>query len=121
MSYSISGMKVPLTAGAAISAMRLVKVGAADNTVIHAVDAAAPIIGVAEFDVASGEQATVIVSGIARVKTGGVIARGAYVTAGADGVAVTAGVGVNAVGIALATSASGDEIPVLLMQNSEAL
>lgn len=117
----ISGMKIPLIAGAAIAAHRLVKVGAADSTVIAAVDAAAPIIGVTEFDVASGQVATVQVTGVARVKTAGVIARGAFVTATTAGEAVTAGAGVNAVGIALATSADNDEIPVLLMQNAEAL
>jgi len=118
---NISGQKIPLAAGGAIGAHCLVKVGSADNTVIAAVDAAAPIIGVAEFDVASGEMATVQIGGVARVKTAGIIARGAYVTATTAGEGVTAATGVNAVGIALATSADNDIIPVLLMQNSEAL
>lgn len=117
----ISGQKIPLIAGGAIAANCLVKVGAADNTAIAATDATAPIIGVAEFDVASGQMATVQISGVARVKTAGVIARGAYVTATTAGEGVTAGTGANAVGIALATSADNDIIPVLLMQNSEAL
>ena len=117
----ISGQTVPLIAGGTIAAMTLVKVGAADNTVIAAVDAAAPILGVNEFDVVSGEVASIQINGIARVKTAGIITRGAFVTATTAGEAVTISTGVNGVGIALATSADNDEIPVLLMSNAAAL
>lgn len=117
----ISGMKVPLIAGATIPAMRIVMIGAADNTVIAAADATAPLLGVNEFDVVAGEVATVQITGIARVKTAGIIARGAYVTATTAGEGVTVSTGANGIGIALATSADNDEIPVLLMSNSEAL
>jgi len=117
---NVSGQKIPLTAGAAVDEFRAVKIGAADSTVIEAVDGAAAIVGVSEFAVAAGAEVTVQVSGVARVKAGGVIARGSMVTAAADGVVVAAapasGANAYTLGIALATAADGDEIPVLLSQ-----
>ena len=118
---NVSGQKISLTAGAAIDEFRAVKIGAADNTVIEAVDAAAAIVGVSEFAAASGAEVTVQIDGVARVKAGGVIARGSLVTATTDGVIVAAapatGANANTLGIALATAADGDVIPVLLSQN----
>ena len=113
----VSGQKVSLLAGADIEAFRLVTMGAADNTVIAATNDGAPLFGATEFKVDNGNAATVQVGGILRVKAGGVIARGTSVTAGAAGVAVAAdpaaGANAWAVGFALATAASDDEIPVL--------
>ncbi len=75
--------------GAAIGANKLVKMGAADETVIEAVDAAAPIVGVAlHATTAAGQRVDVQVMGPATVKAGGTVARGDYVTASTAGVAV---------------------------------
>lgn len=117
---NVSGQKIALTAGAAVDEFRAVKIGAADSTVIEAVDAAAAIVGVSEFAAEAGAEVTVQVNGVARVKAGGVIARGSFVTATTDGVVVAAapatGANAHVLGIALATAADGDEIPVLLSQ-----
>lgn len=56
--------------------------------------------------------------GISRVKTGGAITRGGYVTTDAAGLGVApapaAGTNNNVIGIALKSASSGDIIPVLL-------
>lgn len=114
----ISGQKIPMSAGAAVEAGKIVKIGSADDTVIHAVDAAAACLGVAEHDVDSGQQVTVQVDGVAWVIAGGAITRGDLVTAGAAGVGVaeSAATGANAhyVGVALRSAVSGDQLPVLV-------
>lgn len=107
-------------AGAAVAARRIVKFDAADNQVIQAAAATDLAIGVSEqIGADSGAMCDVIVAGIAEVEAAGVIARGALVTANADGKAVAAapGAGVNnrVVGIALVTAAAGDYIPVLVV------
>lgn len=114
----ISGQKIPLTAGAAVEAGKLVKIGAADDTVIHGTDATDALLGVAEYDVDSGAQVTVQITGVAWVIAGGAVTRGDRVTAGAAGVGVAAAplTGANAhyVGVALRSAVSGDHFPVLL-------
>ena len=61
-----------------------------------------------------------ILAGIAFVQLGGTVARGAPVTADANGLGVTAapGAGVNAriLGFALVSGVSGDVVPVLINQ-----
>jgi hypothetical protein len=102
-------------AGGAIAANTIVKFGADDDTVVIATAAADLSIGVAEnITAASGERVDVIQQGIADVKAGGSIARGAMVTANASGQAVAAASTNRTIGIALASAASGDIIPVLI-------
>lgn len=108
-----------LTAGGAITRHRILKFDSSDGVVIHATAATDLLVGVAaEIGAASGEPIDVHMTGIALVEAGGVIARGAKVTAGAAGVAVAAapaqGVNNQILGIAQVTAASGDIIPVLL-------
>ncbi len=107
------------TAGAAIGASKFVKMGASDGLVIEAVDGAAPIIGVSPREAtASGDRIDIQMMGIAKVKSGGTISRGALATASTAGVAVAAApaTGVNAyvAGNVLAASASGDLTDILL-------
>lgn len=115
MSESIQGMVVTLQADAAVDEFRAVKVGAADFSAAVAVDGAAPIVGITLFGAGAGEQTSVQVTGVARAKAGGVVTRGALVTAGAAGVLVASVAGDHSVGVALTgAAASGDEFSVLL-------
>ncbi len=105
-------------AGGTITKYGQVKYGADDDTVVLAAAATDDIIGVAQQAGVSGDMIRIMLLGVSRVKTGGVIARGGFVTSDANGLGVAIGAvaGTNycAVGRALATSASGDEIPVLV-------
>jgi hypothetical protein len=102
------------TAGGAISARRIVKMGAADGAVVVATDGSAPLIGIqSELDVASGERASVaMVGNIEEVVYGGNVARGDELTADAQGRAVkaTPAAGANAycIGFAEVSGVSGD-------------
>lgn len=105
--------------GAAVGANKLVKLSA-DETVIEAVDGAAPILGVSTYAVTgAAERIEVVVQGLATVKAGGTIARTDYITASTAGVAVAsapgAGVNSNVAGISAGkAAASGDLVDILL-------
>jgi hypothetical protein len=81
-------------AGAAISPCRLLKFGSSDNLLIQATDSSAPFVGAsAEYiDVLSGAQVDAHRLGLAYVRCGGNVTRGAYVTADANGRAVQANI-----------------------------
>ena len=107
-------------ADSAIPKYRLVKHGMGDRSVIPAVAATDSSIGVThELDTAAGERVDVWHVGIAYVEAGAAVARGAPVTADAQGRGVTAapaaGSNARVVGFALeAATAAGDVIRVLL-------
>lgn len=105
-------------AGAAITKFRLLKIGAADEAVIHAVDGTAPIVAVSAETVASGARVEVEMAGLVEVELGGTVARGDYVTAGAAGVGVksapAAGVNSDVAGVAMVSGVSGDIINMML-------
>lgn len=102
-------------AGATIAANRIVKFDTTDGTVIQAAAAADLAIGVCGFVApASGERVDIVQQGIAEVEFGGVVARGAMVTADANGKGVAAASTNRTIGIALVTTAAGDIAPVLL-------
>jgi len=107
-----------LKAGGAITQYGLVKYGSDDDSCVMAAANSDDIIGVAQQAGVSGDMIRIMLLGVSRVKTGGVIARGAFVTSDASGlgvaIGVVAGTNYTAVGRALATSASGDIIPVLI-------
>lgn len=111
------------TAGAAITAFRLVKLSAAE-TVIPSAAATDLFIGVAnEVAAASGERQDVVLDGIAFVEAGAAVALGAYVGSDASGRGIPAapGAGVNhrILGLALeAAGAAGDVIRVLICPGS---
>lgn len=115
---NVSGQKVPLKASAALGAATLVKIGTADNECTVATGVADPILGVVEFDTASGAMATVQVGGIAKVIASAAITRGDKVTGatGGKGAAAAPAAGVNNyyVGIALETAVADDWVPVLI-------
>jgi len=63
---------------------------------------------------ASGERVDIVQAGIAEVEFGGTVARGALVTADANGKGVAAASTNRAIGIAQVTTAAGDIAPVLI-------
>lgn len=110
----------PFAAGATVNPSRIVKIGAADSTVIQGAAATDRFVGVSDKNIsrASGEIVDVIVSGVAVVKAGGSISRGAAVTSDASGQAVAAapaaGTNNGIVGWALDAASSGDLVSVLI-------
>lgn len=107
------------TAGAAITAFRLVKLSAAETVILSAATTDL-FIGVAnEVAAASGERQDVVLDGIAFVEAGAAVALGAYIGSDASGRGITAapaaGVNNRILGLALdAASAAGDVIRVLI-------
>jgi uncharacterized protein DUF2190 len=118
-----NGLTKSYTAEGAISANRIVKVGAADWGVLQAAAVGDKSIGVStEIDAASGERVDVVHEGIADLKLGGTVARGDLLTSDASGQGVTAapagGTNNRIVGMALVSGVSGDVIPVLVNPSS---
>lgn len=114
-----NGLTKSYTAEAAISANRIVKVGAADYGVLAAAAVSDKLLGIStEIDAASGERVDVIHEGIADLKLGGTVARGDFLTSDASGQGVTAapaaGTNNQIIGKALVSGVSGDVIPVLI-------
>lgn len=121
MSNSNNGLTKSYLAEGAISANRIVKVGAADYGVLQAAAAAVTefLIGVStEVDTVSGERIDVVHEGIAEVKLGGTVARGGPVTSDATGQGVApapaGGTNNRIIGFALISGVIGDVVPVLL-------
>ena len=105
----------------AILPFRIVKMGAADGGVIAAVDGAAPCLGISgPMTYANGDRVDVMVSGIGKLKAGGSITRGDYVTASTAGVGLAAapGVGVNndVIGEAMVSCVVNDVFDVRIRQ-----
>lgn len=99
------------TAGANITAHRILKFGAADGTVVMADDATAALIGVqSELDCDAGDRASAaMVGNIEDVEFGGNVSRGAPLTSDAQGRAIAATTtGQFIVGFAEVSGVSGD-------------
>jgi hypothetical protein len=114
-----NGLTKSYAAEGAISANRIVKVGAADYGVLQAAAVSDKLIGIStEIDAASGERIDVVHEGIADLKLGGTVARGDLLTSDASGQGVTAapsaGTNNRVIGMAVIAGVSGDVIPVLL-------
>lgn len=107
-------------AGGAINEFTIVKFGADDENVVAATAVSETLVGVAQATVVSGERVRLMMSGISRVKIGGTVTRGDYVTtnASAQGVAAAPAAGINngILGIALQSGVTGDIIRVQLAQ-----
>lgn len=112
---------IPLLAGASVTPNRLVKIGAADQTVILSTAASDKSIGVSAplITTATGAVVDVAIGGVAEVIAGGTVTRGDRITSDANGAGVTAApaAGTNnfVVGIALESAVSGDVFSVLLV------
>lgn len=104
----------PFLAGATIAPNLLVKIGAADQTVIPGAAAADVVVGVSAQSItaASGDRVDVVMSGVYEVKSGGVITRGAPICSNGSGQGIVsapaAGTNNGIVGFALEEAASGD-------------
>lgn len=117
---------IPFLAGGTVNAKTIVKIGAADETVIVAAAATDKVLGVACLpdggSAASGDRLDVAVGGIYEVIAGGTVARGDLLTSDASGKAVTAApvAGTNnyVIGRALMSGVSNDVIAVLLIPSS---
>src|SRR5687767_178384 len=112
-----NGLTKSYTAEAAISANRIVKVGAADYGVLQAAGVGDKSIGdTTEIDAAINERVDVIHNGIADLKIGGAVARGDLLTSDANGQGVAAapaaGTNNRIIGVALISGVNGDIIPV---------
>ena len=102
-------------AEATILPNRIVKPGNTDDAVLMAAAATDNIIGVVEgVAPVLGERGAVEMAGIAEVKLGGTVVRGAPVTSDATGQGVAAVTGNRAVGHALVSGVAGDVIEVLI-------
>lgn len=100
-------------AEAAITKYRIVKPGADDDSVLQAAAVGDKMVGVAtELDAALGERVDVVHAGPAEVEFGGNVTRGDYLTADANGKAVSAapaaGVNNRVAGFALVSGVAGD-------------
>jgi len=115
-----SGIEKTLKCASAIgTAYTIAKFALDDDTLDVASSSTDTLIGVFQHTTdAAGEQVRVMVSGISRLKLGGTVTRGDFVTSttGGLGVAAAPATGVNAsiVGVAMASGASGDIVPVLI-------
>ena len=102
-------------AGGAVAPYRIVKYGGADGTVVQSSAAADAHVGVSgRAKAAKDGRVEIARAGIADVTYGGNVARGALLTADADGKAVTAADGNRVIGVAEVSGADGDIGQVLL-------
>ena len=95
----------------------IVRAGSADLGVLQASSVTDPIIGIStELDSTISERVDVVSQGIADLRLGGSVTRGALVTTNASGLGVAAnpaaGVNNRIVGVALTSGVSGDIISV---------
>lgn len=109
----------PFTATAAVAGRRIVKHGAADDTVVQATAATELFAGVSDpMGAAAGKVCDVHQDGIAEVEYGGNVTRGQPLTADANGRAIlanpAAGATVEIIGHAQVSGVSGDFGRVLI-------
>lgn len=113
------GLVKSYNAGGAITAYSIVKPGSNDYDVVLAAAGADSAIGITrEFAAASGEPVDVVHDGIANLKLGGTVTRGALLMSDASGFGITAAAGagtnVRVIGVAIISGVSGDVIPVMV-------
>lgn len=106
------GVAITLSASAAVTGGQLVAV-TGDETVGPAGADSTAVVGVAGFDVETGERVTVYRHGVQRLAADGAIGAGAPVASAADGQVSASGS--NHIGVALnAASTKGDVIDVAM-------
>lgn len=109
--------KKNFTASATINPRRIVKFNGTATTVIEGAAATDLLLGVSTnlVDAVSGEEVDVVMAGETQVVAGAAVAIGVFLTADADGRAVTAAATNRAVGYALTSAAAaGDVITVFV-------
>lgn len=78
-------------------------------------------LGIVENDPASGEAATIVMSGKTRITCGGTVAAGAQLQTDASGTAITAASGDVSMGYALEAGVAGQVIAMELIQGGNVL
>ena len=114
-----SGIEKPVIAEEAFDTEYLIaKFGTTDEKVKKAASANADaLIGVIQGKAKANAKVNVMLTGITLVKAGGAVTRGDMITSDADGKAIATTTAKNyLVGMALASGADGDLIPLLLSQ-----
>ena len=112
-----AGPLIPFTAGEALAAHRIVAMGDADAKVAYPAAETGPIIGVTDRPAELGAPVDVWVSGVVTVLYGAGIARGALLTANADGEAIATVTATHRIaGVALRTGVAGDLGLMLISQ-----
>lgn len=117
MSQYIRDFSKSFTATAALAtAYVIVKADVSnDQSVVLAIAATDPVVGILQNKPAIGAQALVQWLGSSKVVAGGTITRGDRVTSNSSGQAITTtSAGNSVVGIALSSAASGDIVEILL-------
>jgi hypothetical protein len=115
-----SGIEKKVNCTAAIAAAYTIgKFGADDDTLSAATASTEELIGVFQHATSNADDMVrVMLTGITKLKLGGTVTRGGWITsdANAKGVAAAPGAGVNAsvIGKAMASGVDGDIIPMLL-------
>ena len=111
-----SGIEKALVAEEAIDRYLIVKFGADDDKIVKGAGDADKLIGVVQGKAAAGERVNVMLSGVSLVKAGGNITRGDMLTAdGAGRATATTTAKKRLVGMAVASGAEDDLIPVLVL------
>lgn len=110
-------------AGGALVANSIAKAGSNDYDVVQAAAATDSLVGVTtEVASASAERVDVIMIGVADLKIGATVTRGALLMSDSSGYGITAaasaGSNVRTIGIALMSGASGDIIPCYVCPGS---
>ena len=114
-----SGIEKPAKAGAKISEKYLIaKFGADDDTMVPAASATDKLIGVLQVAAEAGQKTRVMLTGVTPLKLGEAVNRGDLITSDADGKGKPTTTAKNiVVGIACASGAADEIIPVLLSQS----
>ena len=111
-------LSLAVVAESAIDEYRFAKLGTAEKQVVPATAGTDVVIGVTKDDcgLTAGNAVTIQTGGTAKLKAGGTISAGDYITAGVDGKAVkTTTAGHTVRGIALVDGVDGDVIEVQLV------
>ena len=114
-----SGIEKPMIAEEALATEYLiVKFGTTDEKLKKGAAATDKLIGVAQGKAKANEKVNVMFTGITLVKAGAAITRGDMLTSDASGEATPTTTAKNiVVGMALASAADGDVIPMVLAQH----
>lgn len=117
-SERIKTITLPAAAAATAGQYKFCQINASGNVALVSASGGLQVDGVLYNDPANaGDAATVVISGVAKVIAGGVIAAGAFVASDSGGLAVTAASGATqaVAGTALAAATAANAIiPVLL-------
>ena len=111
--YEVPGMSISVKSAAEIAGKYHAVKMTADGVQL-ATAAADNVLGFIQREAKAGEIAQVMVDGITMAHASGTIAKGAFVTAAANGKVAAAASGNKFCGIAMEAASAGDVVPVLI-------